>query len=179
MFWAGIDFSMSSPAITVGYKQDFSTCKTFFYTPKAKYEGVFGSNIYGMMASPYEHQMERFDNLAIWTLTILQRFKVTEVCLEDYSYGSKGNVFNIGENTGIMKHLLWKNNIKYYTAAPTQIKKSFSGKGNANKEDMHEAFETETGLSVAKLLNAKAKDSPVSDIVDSYAVFKYGMEHHF
>jgi Holliday junction resolvasome RuvABC endonuclease subunit len=179
MMYAGIDYSMTSPGITVGSTSDFHKCKTFFYTNKKKFEGKFGKNVYGVMAHPYTTQMERFDNLTEWTISILKKFKVTEVCLEGYAYAGSGVVFNIAENTGIMKHSLWKSDIIIHTVAPTQVKKFFSGKGNANKEAMHDAFVEKTGISLAALLDAKAKDSPVSDAVDSYAMLQYGIDTYF
>ncbi len=82
MMYAGIDYSMSSPSITIGNSTDFSKSKSFFYTTKKKNEGKFGTNIYGMMAPPYEHEMERFHNISEWAMTILKKFNVTEACIE-------------------------------------------------------------------------------------------------
>jgi len=177
MLKAGIDFSMSSPAITVGkslnYTQD---CKSFYYTDKKSLEGKFGTNIYGMMTLPYEHQMERFHNITEWALSILKQFKVVDVCLEGYSMGSKGTVFNIGENTGILKHTMWINNISFITPAPTQVKKYFTGKGNANKEVMYDSFYDQTNVDLLSIFNKTSKTSnPISDIVDSYAMLSYGI----
>lgn len=179
VLYAGIDYSMSTPAITVGPSSDFSKCKSFFYTKVKKFDGAFAHNIYGMMNMPYESEMERFNNLAEWAVAILKKFNVKEVCIEGYSMGSKGAVFNIGENTGILKYHLWKNGIKYYTVAPTQAKKHFTGKGNSNKEAMHDSFVERTGVSVAEVLNGKEKDSPVSDVVDSFAMLCFGIDNHF
>lgn len=177
--YCGIDYSMSCPAITIGTKSDYTKCKSFFYTKKKKHEGKFDTNIFGMMELPYESQMERFHNIAEWTISILKEFKVSEACIEGYSMGSKGNVFNIGENTGIMKHVLWTNNINFYTPAPTQVKKEFSGKGNANKIIMHESFVEKTGINISSIFQQKPDSNPVSDIVDSYAMLEYGLKHHF
>lgn len=176
MMYAGIDFSMTCPAITVGTSSDFKKCKSFYYTDKAKFQGAMGHDIYGMQMIPYEHEMERFHNISEWAMSIMKKFKVTDVCLEGYSMGSKGNVFNIGENTGILKYNLWKAGIKYQTPAPTQVKKYFTGKGNANKLSMHEAFEEKTGISIADLFDLAADKNPVSDVVDSYAMLCYGVD---
>jgi len=178
--FAGIDYSMTSPAICVGSKLDFDSCKIFYYTTKIKLQGKTGTNIYGMMAPPYEHEMERYHNITEWAMSILLKFKVTEVCLEGYSMGSNGSrVFNIGENTGILKHTLWSKGIKYSTPAPTQVKKHFTGKGNANKDAMHQCFLDKTCVNIAELFGQKTDSNPVSDIVDSYAMFDYGMTNSF
>jgi Holliday junction resolvasome RuvABC endonuclease subunit len=169
---AGIDYSMTCPAITVGPSTDFHKCKTFFYTDKTKYARSV-NNIHGMMAIAYESEMERFDNLSEWAMTILKKFGVKQVCLEGYSMGSKGKVFNIAENGGLLKYKMWKAGIDFVTPPPTTVKKVFAGSGSAKKEDMHTAFVDKTGVDVAKLLDKSAGASPVSDVVDSYAMLHY------
>lgn len=179
MFYAGIDYSMSSPSITVGPSKDFKKCKTFFYTDKSKLEGVHQHHIYGIMKLPYEHEMERFSNITEWAMSILKQFKVTEVCIEGYSMGSKGRVFGIAENTGLLKYMMWKNNIKYHTPAPTSVKKDFCGKGNAGKDLMYEAFVEKTNVDLVAIFNQKPDSNPISDIADSYAMLCYGIDHYF
>ena len=173
--WAGIDYSMTCPAITIGNSTDYNKCKTFYYTTSKKFEGKFGSNIYGMMQLPFETQMERFDNIAQWAMSILTKFKILNICLEDYSMGSKGRVFHIAENTGILKYHIWKKDMNLITVAPTAAKKFFTDKVNSNKEAMHDAFELKTGVSIADIMGEEKDKSPVSDIVDSYAMLCYGL----
>ena len=59
--------------------------------------------------------------------------------------------------------------------APSEIKKFATGKGNANKMLMYEAFVEETGDDLANLfeIDDYSGQSPVSDIVDSYYIAKY------
>ena len=63
---------------------------------------------------------------------------------------------------------------------PTVIKKFATGKGNANKEQMYEAFVDEllTPTDLKERLTPKAKKviNPISDIVDSYFIAKCGAE---
>lgn len=179
MMYAGIDYSMSCPSITIGNSTDFKKCKTFFYTKKKKHEGAFPHNIYGMLENPYESEMERFDNISEWAMAIMKKFKVTDVCIEGYSMGSKGRVFNIAENAGLLKYKLWKQGITFHSPPPTTVKKFFSGKGNSGKEQMHEAFVEKTGVDIAKIFAQKEDSNPVSDIVDSYAMLSYGISHLF
>ena len=179
MLYAGIDYSMSCAAITIGSSKDFTKCKTFFYTTNKKFDGKFKHDIYGTLAFPYDHEIERFDNIAQWAMAVLKQFKVNEVCLEGYSMGSQGRIFAIAENTALLKYNMWKNDIQYHTPAPTAVKKDFSGKGNSNKDAMHTAFVDKTKISIADLMNKKTDASPVSDIVDSYAMLCYGIDHYF
>lgn len=179
MMLAGIDYSMTCPAITVGNSKDFSKCKTFYYKQKKKKEAntISHSNeIYGMHIDNYACVEERFDNISEWAMAIFRRFKVTAVCIEGYAFCGRGAVFDIGENTGLLKHKMWKNDIKYFIAPPKTIKKYFSGSGNASKEMMHEAFKEKTGVDVSEIFKAKPDKSPISDIVDSYAILCYGID---
>src|SRR5690554_3426607 len=104
MTWAGIDYSMTCPAITIGTSTDYGKCKSFFYSGSKKFEGKFGDNIYGMLHMPYETQMERFHNISEWAMSILIKFKVTDVCLEGFAMAGKGRITDIAENTGILKY---------------------------------------------------------------------------
>jgi Holliday junction resolvasome RuvABC endonuclease subunit len=177
--FAGIDYSMTSPSITVGYSKEFGKCKTFIYNKSKKFEGIHPHNIYGIIPFPYEEEMERFTNISEWAISILKKFKVMEVCLEGYSMGSTGRVFSIAENTAVLKYMMYVNGIKYYTPAPTQVKKFFCGKGNAGKDLMHDAFLEKTQVNIANIFNVSTDKSPVSDIVDSYAMLCYGLDNYF
>ena len=176
MAYCGIDYSMSCPSLCVSKKSKIhiDDCEFFFYNNTKKFNKDFG-NVHGFLHLPYESQEERFENIAEWAIKILTKFKVTDVCLEGYAMGAKGQVFNIGENTGILKNKLWKNNISIITPSPGQIKKFFTGSGNAKKEIMYKSFIEETELDLEKLLDAKSGGNPISDIVDSYAMCKYGL----
>lgn len=179
MIIAGIDYSLSCPSITVGPNKDFRKLKTFYYTKDKKKEGKFSDNIFGMMIGQYSSEEERYDLISEWAMTVLIKFKVTHVCLEGYSMGSKGRVFNIAENAGLLKHKMWKAGIQFESPAPTSVKKYFTGKGNSNKIQMHEAFEDKTKIDISAIFNAKKDSNPVSDIVDSYAMFCYGYDELF
>jgi len=86
-------------------------------------------------------------------------------------------VFNIAENAGLLKHYLWKKGFEYHTVPPTVIKKFATGKGNANKEKLQEAFIAETGVDIKNMLDMTEKQwNPLSDIVDAYYICKYGFE---
>ena len=85
-------------------------------------------------------------------------------------------MFNIAENTGILKHYLKKNKFNFETIPPTVIKKHATGKGNANKELMYETFLSESHVDLQSQLSPKSTkiSNPVSDIVDSFYICKTG-----
>ena len=96
------------------------------------------------------------------------------ILIEDYSFGSKGKVFNLAENCGILKYMLYKNEYKFFTVPPTVVKKFATGKGNATKEKMYEAFVNETFVDLHKIISPTTKlGSPTTDIVDAWYIARY------
>jgi len=176
MIVAGIDYSMSCPAVCIydtSRPLTFKNCAFYFLIDKKKYEADF-KNIHGFKTPLFEANEERFDNISEWAVQILIANKVSKACLEGYAMGASGQVFNIAENTGLLKHKMWKNGIQVITPAPTAVKKSFTGKGNAKKPDMYAALvESHDPLNLEELLGSTCANSPIADIVDSYA-----MVHH-
>ncbi len=101
---------------------------------------------------------------------------VAKIFIEDYSYGSKGKVFNLAENAGLLKYKMWDVGYRFELVPPTVLKKFATGKGNADKEGMYEAFVSQTGVNLQKIMfpDRKTLASPVTDIVDSYWLSQYG-----
>ena len=125
----------------------------------------------------WETPEERYDFISDWALDILISNGIELVAIEDYSYGSKGKVFHIAENTGLLKWKIWNADIEYKLIAPTEIKKFATGKGNANKEKMYESFLQETSRNLQEELVIKSEKigNPTSDIVDSYYICKMAL----
>ena len=90
--------------------------------------------------------------------------------------GSRGRVFEIAENTGLLKHRLWHAGFNIVLVPPTVNKRFATGKGNAQKDAMYEAFVQQTGVKLAKLYQPKGKKigNPVSDLVDSFFLCQGG-----
>lgn len=169
----GIDYSMSSPSICVhvGEKWSLNNCKFFFLTQKKKCV-MKTKMFYGDTQAVYKTQEERFAKLASWAIDKIP--SSAKVFIEGYSYASKGVVFHIGENTGILKHNLWTKDVDFVEVPPPTIKKFATGKGNANKMVMYESFVEETQLDISAIIPCNEGDSPMSDVIDSYFVAKYG-----
>lgn len=174
---AGIDYSMSCPAICL-YFTNTKKYKIFFFTDTKKYIQQYCNNtISGVYFSKEDHDSDesRFNSLSDKVIDLLYEYACMNVAIEGYSMGSKGRVFGIAENTGLLKHKLWKNNIRYEIYAPKAIKKFATGSGNANKNLMYDYFLNETRLDLRSELQYNAKDvgSPIADIVDSFYICKY------
>ena len=116
--------------------------------------------------------IEKYTFLADWALDRLIWFngRAEKVFLEDYAYAATGRVFHIAENAGILKYKLSK--FKTETIPPTVIKKFATGRGNASKDDMLDAWKKEDNT--FKLIQETG--NPASDIIDAYFICKYGYE---
>lgn len=173
---AGIDYSMSSPGICThwGEKWSINNCKLFYLTKTKKLEGKFFDGLVkGLPQKEFKTSIERYNFIAEWALNKVSFHD--HAMIEGYAYAATGRVFDIGENTGILKYELWKNRIPFQVATPTQIKKYATGTGSATKEHMYDAWFAETELDLMSEMTPKRSGvtSPVSDIVDSYFICKY------
>ena len=186
---AGIDYSLTSPAICV-YKDendghfDFDKCVVHYLSNNESQQQLASrSGLDNLKVEPYpewQSEEERHEKLATWAYNLVQGCE--EVFLEGYAFATsvQAGVRSIAENTGLLKHKMWKNKITFKTYPPTVIKKFATGKGNANKELMYEAFKYEllTPNDLKEQLTPRAMKitNPISDIVDSYFIAKAGAE---
>ena len=187
---AGIDYSLTSPAICVYIEEkdgghfDFDRCMLYYLSNTERQQQLAaGSGVGNIIAEPYPEwncEEERHEKLASWAYQRVQG--CNEVYLEGYAFATaaQAGVRSIAENTGLLKHKMWKNKISFMSYPPTVIKKFATGKGNANKEVMYEAFVDEllTPTDLKERLTPKATKvkNPVSDLVDAYFIAKCGVE---
>jgi Holliday junction resolvasome RuvABC endonuclease subunit len=175
----GIDYSLTSPAICVAKDKSFSNSYFYFLNDRKSVQGQC-HNILGEEHDDYLTDQERYENIATWVLGILSNFDKDKIyiMIEDYSFGSKGKVFNLAENCGLLKYLLYKNGYRFFTVPPTVVKKFATGKGNATKEKMYEAFVKDTFVDLHSIISPTTKlGSPTTDIVDAWYIARY-MIHH-
>lgn len=180
MRFVGIDYSLTCPCVCI-YNPNkgqiaFENCNFYYLTSNKKYV-IREGNINGIeMPDTFTSQELRYFTIAAWTTKLLA--KNDNVFLEGYSLGSKGMIFNIAEHTGLLKHMLWTFDIEFNIVPPTVNKKFATGKGNAKKENMQEAFIKENGIDLKDKLKMTEKQwNPSSDIIDAYYLTKYGVEH--
>ena len=177
--YIGIDLSMTSPGISC-LNEDGTIKWMRFFAQKPKYEGNVTDTLFGITYPSYECDEERFFKISMIIIDLIQReialgFKV-KICMEGYSYGSSSSrLFQIAENGGMMKHQMWTRKMDYIIAAPSAIKKHATGKGNANKELVYEAFIDKYGIELHSIFGLKTKKaiSPISDIADSVFMASY------
>lgn len=178
MIITGIDYSISSPSVCRYNGGDFrfSNCDIFFLTERKSLHNKY-NNIHGEPHPIYSSQEERFDNISQWAID--KCIGSDLVVIENYSFGSTGMVFHIGENVGLLKHKLFSKKINYFSVAPTAIKKYATGKGNANKNMMINTFMDIENINIREELSLKENNiTPTSDIIDSYWICKYGVDNY-
>ena len=188
MIFAGIDYSMSSPCICVwdsNTELKFENCLVYNFgnwSGVKRFEGTH-ENICILKQPTFTCNEERFRNISNWAKAVMIENKVDSVSIEGYSYGSKGSVFEIGENTGVLKGMLFSMKIPFYILEPTHVKKVSSGNGAAKKSLLYQVFKERTGISIERIIgydsNTTKKNldepwelKPVDDIIDSYFILE-------
>ena len=190
---AGIDYSLTSPAICVWKSTDddgyfnFDDCD-LYYLEKPRRRRSTPPGILNLHADPYpewETEEERHELLSKWAMEIVngsQAWLTTAVFIEGYAFATSGKSYvrSVAENTGLLKHKMHKVKQSFTSVPPSVIKKYATGKGNADKELMYEAFIAEllTPPDFKDRLTPKAKKltNPVTDLVDAYFITKWGWE---
>lgn len=178
MIIAGIDYSLCGPAICLYKTSDpkkfvYSDCTFFFLTDNKRQSEIRTTNIFGERLSDWDSSEQRYETIADWALDIVMG--CSHIAVEGYAYAATSNrIFQVAENTGLLKYKLYQLGIPVTVIPPTDVKKFATGKGNADKNAMYTAFLHETGANIKTLLTPKREEcvSPVSDIVDSYYICK-------
>ena len=60
---------------------------------------------------------------------------------------------------------------------PSVVKKLATGKGNADKQKMYEAFTRTQGVDLMKAFDQQTLNNPITDIIDSYYIMRAGFEN--
>jgi hypothetical protein len=170
----GIDYSMTCPAAClytdapqfwIAHNRTYPTCAALTTTEITTTDVIPRAEL---VAS----------GLIAW---LSQCPNVRAVAIEDYAFSATGRVFHIGEHTGVLKYLLYKNGYAVKSIPPTVIKKFATGKGNADKPRMTDAFlnaypSAQAWRSVffpRTAPNASPAKSPLADLADAYWIAKY------
>ncbi len=181
---AGIDYSLTSPAICV-WKQDadrlfdFDSCDLYYLetAQRLKRANIGVLNLHPKPYPEWETEEQRHDQLSDWAMSCIQG---CEIYIEGYAFATSGksHVRSVAENSGLLKYKMYKAKLPFTSIPPTVIKKYATGKGNSNKEAMYHAFNTEllSPLDLQAELKPKSTKitSPVTDIVDAYYIAKWG-----
>jgi len=186
MMIAGIDYSLTSPAICVWKETNdtrqfnFNMCTIHYLETSQRLKRAAPHEILNLYPEEYpewETEEQRHDLLSEWALKCIRG---CNVFIEGYAFATSGksHVRSVAENSGLLKHKMYKAKQSFISIPPTVIKKFATDKGNANKEIMHEFFvkESDAPSNLKTILRPKSTKltSPITDIVDAYWICKYG-----
>lgn len=181
MIYGGIDYSLNCPCVCIYDsslgKLSHDTCQYYFQQhnvsqkEKERRDSLKLKNIHPSEQYEWLDDYHRYFGLADYFLSILIQYNVSIVAMENYSLGSHGKVFNIAECTSALKQFMMLTGIKFYTFPPTYVKRTFSGKGNADKMMMGEVYKQKYNVDISLLFDKQnCWDSPMSDVIDSHAM---------
>ena len=148
---AGIDYSITGPSVCVhpiDVNWHLDNCRFLTLDAVKKNQGYWLNNTITVKSTSktYEYDIVRYNFMALTFSDFLKYHDVKTAMIEGYSYMSSGKVFNLADATG---------------------------KGNANKEKMAEAFFADTAVNLTKVFNHNKLRAPVDNLVDSYWICKY------
>lgn len=179
----GIDYSMTCPA-ACAYSDDGNV--QFWYAHESKafaFPNVTGVSLKVVLPTVSKRAARIAEEFLIWQDKLGTPLGVVHI--EDYAFAATGRVFHIGENTGILKHYLDGARLEYECVPPTVVKKFATGKGNADKIKMTQAFLAEYPAARTwtsqffprspdgDLEPVKWAKSPLADLADAYWIAKY------
>lgn len=165
--YCGIDYSLTSPAMVILAGEEVYA----YAFGNKKRQGMYKFSNWTVRIDEmpvYSCEQERYENIAKYFIE-----KIPEnatVRIEGYSYGSSGQVFHLAENCGILKYLLYKQDISFDVIAPPTVKKFATGDGRSDKAAMYVAICEKLKCDFKSALNDTSKNgtAPTADIVDAY-----------
>lgn len=170
----GIDYSMTCPAACV-----YGETPAFWIAHQRTYPTISALTTTTITTTDVIPRAELVAaGLIAW---LAQWSNIRTVTIEDYAFNATGRVFHIGEHTGVLKYLLYKSGYVVNSIPPTVIKKFATGKGNADKPRMTQAFldaypSANTWRTVffpRTSRTASPAKSPLADLADAYWIAKY------
>lgn len=187
-----VDFSITSPGVAIW---DGQRITLFALSEKVKKEISVKVGVHTAIILPCQNKstggakVERYLAKAKALAETVRYFVGAEnyqrVWLaEGMAMQAKGAVLDIAEAFGMFEHALHSqyNKAFFEKVAPSTVKKSFHGKGNAKKNEMVAKALTDPiiGPLISALLVEEPKlkmdgNSPIGDLVDAYALCKMKM----
>ena len=88
---AGIDYSLTSPAICVlryrkGCTFSYQCTEMYFRSNLARFDAFSEGNLHGSNHGPWILEMDRYNDISSWAVKVLTKHQVTQVYLEGYSF---------------------------------------------------------------------------------------------
>jgi len=167
---AGIDYSKNSPGVVIFELDKNFDVESYEYIgfSSVKKIAISDNNILYYKKNQFNNDYDQY----IWMRdSIMDKLSnVDFVAFEGYAFGASGKVFDIAETTAIMKVKLYEDGIPFRVYEPTVVKMFATGKGNAGKVEMHQAYEKICDpIGLYQLPELK---SPREDLIDAYYIGK-------
>lgn len=99
-------------------------------------------------------------------IKLLDAIEPDAVIYEDYSMGSRGRVFDIGELGGVLKLEMYGKGTPVVLVPPSTLKQFATGKGNAKKDAMREGLKDNFGYEILQ-----------DDEVDAALLYEFGVRY--
>jgi len=142
--------------------------------------GISADLVVGHIANGADAERYYTNAIALGSaITRISNGNISDFAVEGYAYSyassssSSGRVFDIGEFSGMVKFIAASMGAKIKTYAPTEIKKFATGRGDASKVLMVDAFFERNGKGIVydftqSLGWDKRYKSPIADLVDAW-----------
>jgi hypothetical protein len=194
----GIDFSINSTAVTISgsrnplifsfvpnYNPESKAWKIHKSLQESKSVHIYSYNKDKPVKDAVEDQAIKLRNADELSNSIIDIFEIigltpTEIRIEGFSFGSKGNSFIdlITFNTFLKVKLIQKFGHIIRVVPPKTLKKAYTGNGNATKCDMLRTFMEKSDCRLKKEIEKMGivKEGeftipkPIDDLVDSLAL---------
>jgi Holliday junction resolvasome RuvABC endonuclease subunit len=186
MIIAGLDISLVSPGVVKFVLDDsdlsIDNIDWIGFTEVKKIAELYPNNLfyYKMGKSGLNTYLDRSEFICNEITTFLNG--VDCVAIEDYSFGSVGKSFHIGEFTGLIKRTFYNQYVPIRLYGIKEIKKFGAGNGNADKIMMGDKFKElntsrypvdKRDIFAYELSALDDYKSPKADVVDAYYITEF------
>ncbi|MCK1982212.1 MULTISPECIES: crossover junction endodeoxyribonuclease RuvC [Peribacillus] len=119
----------------VGIDPSTKTGLSILYNKNSKFYDEHTEGLVAEITTKKTTDIERFEDIATQILSYLEPDDV--ICIEGFSYGSKGQGVSTQYGIGwIIRYMLYNEGFEVIEVPPTSVKKFATGKGNVKKDNM-------------------------------------------
>lgn len=187
MRFIAADWSMSAPSFAIYNTEDgpfsFLNSKHYYLTDTKKHVHTLPNlHVYGSLIPKWETNEQRWNLLSNAVITAMEETDgpTKAFAIEGYAFGSHaGSVHQIAENAAVLKHKIYCRGIPIEVINPSTVKKWYSGKGNAKKDELYKVFVEKEHLELRNYFDLpESQWEPLAGIIDSWILLSILVENH-
>ena len=191
MRFVAADWSMSAPAFAIYDTNDgpftFLNTRHFYLTDTKKHALQLPNlSVYGDKIPTWETNEQRWNFLSGRLIDAIDAYVqeygglTSYFAIEGYAFGSHaGSVHQIAENAAVLKHKIYCRGIPIEVYNPSTVKKWYSGKGNAKKDELYKVFVEKEHIKLRDYFDLpEAQWEPLAGIIDSWIILSMLVEAH-